>query len=107
VFRKALALLDHPWLTRGSNAAFLVGVVAFVGAKVGDVLHHVGWLTIVGVVLMGLGSVRLILEFISKRQSAKRIGPLLGPELYAEQKAERTRRAKQIAREEIDREAKI
>lgn len=106
--KQALRLLDHRWLTRASNGAFLVGAGVFAGTKVIDALNHVEWLTVVGVVLMAFGSIRLLLEHIGKRRLRSEVdNSRLFAAVYGEEQKERERRARQMAKENVDREAKI
>ena len=105
MLQRIFGLLDNDWINRASNGAFLGGVVAWVISKV---IGHVEWLTIVAVVCMAVGVIRLIFWAIERRRArtlnaALANDPMLGPMIYTAQKEERERLARQIARENVDR----
>jgi hypothetical protein len=113
MLKKALALLDHRWLTRyGSlrNLVSLAGVVVVV--LVAFIVALANLFTSVGpvpLVFLGIAVVILGLVVIQKIQVGRSLPEIdsdLGFMIYAAQQEERRKVADQIAKEEVDREAK-
>jgi hypothetical protein len=112
VFRKALALLDHPWLMRYGNLRNLISVaggavvvLAAVIVGLANLLTSVGPVPLVflGIALVIFGLVGV--QKLQERQMRPRAdGSSLWSAVYGEREKERERRAKQIAKEIVDRE---
>jgi uncharacterized membrane protein len=115
VLRNVFALLDHRGLTRVGNLRTLVSLAgALVVVVAALVMALVKLLTSVGPVplaFLGFAVVILGVVIVQKIREHSAVSEVdnsrLMIELYGAQKEERSRRARQIAKEEVDREAKI
>jgi hypothetical protein len=107
VFRKALALLDHPWLTRAGNVKTIIGIgtaavlaAAAIVVALDKLFTRIGWVpfALMGSALIIFGLVAV--QKLQERHTRPEIdGSSLWSAVYGEREKERERRAKQIAKE--------
>ena len=105
-------VLLSPWIQRASAAWFIAGALIFGLHLAEEGLRRVDALNAIGVMLMATGLIGLLASWLRNRLKSPVSAPgqvdgsRLWATIFGEEQKEREKRARQIAKDNIDREAK-